>query len=76
MQYGPIKQKYCGENRYIGVKNILEFFISGNCTLTIKPRDAIQSMVRMEWSMAGFFQNGGTTKFADRMCAVLGIHAS
>jgi hypothetical protein len=40
-QYGPIKQRFCGENRYIGVKNILEFFISGNCTVIIKPRDAI-----------------------------------
>lgn len=26
-QYGEIKQKFCGENRYIGVKNILEFYI-------------------------------------------------
>jgi hypothetical protein len=27
-QYGEIKQKFCGENRYIGVKNILEFYIT------------------------------------------------
>lgn len=26
--------------------------------------------------MSGFFQNGGTTTFANRICAVLGIHAS
>lgn len=31
----------CGENRYIGVQNILEFYITAGCTLEIKPRDAI-----------------------------------
>lgn len=27
-QYGVIKQRECGENRYIGVQNILEFYIT------------------------------------------------
>ena len=44
--------------------------------MQIRPRDAIQSMVRMEWTMKAFFSSGGTSTFADRMCAVLGIHAS
>jgi hypothetical protein len=26
--YGEIKQRFCGENRYIGVKNILEFYVT------------------------------------------------
>jgi hypothetical protein len=39
--YGAIKQKHCGENRYIGVKNILEFYITKGCTLQVAPRDAI-----------------------------------
>lgn len=39
--YGEIKQSSCGENRYIGVQNILEFYITTNCTLHIQPRDAI-----------------------------------
>ncbi len=30
----------------------------------------------MEWTMSKFYSNGGTTKFADRLCAALGIHAS
>jgi hypothetical protein len=30
----------------------------------------------MEWTMNKFYSNGGTTKFADRLCAALGIHAS
>lgn len=47
MQYGPILQTKCGENRYIGVKNILEFYISVGCTLKIEPKDAIQTLVRM-----------------------------
>lgn len=32
-QYGEIKQRFCGENRYMGVVNILEFYITTNCTL-------------------------------------------
>jgi hypothetical protein len=40
-QYGEIKQSFCGENRYIGVKNILEFYITAGCTLHIAPRNAI-----------------------------------
>jgi hypothetical protein len=75
-QYGEIKQKYCGENRYIGVQNILEFYLTANCKLEIKPRNAIQTLVRMEWSMEEFFADGGTTKFIDRLTASLGIHAS
>lgn len=75
-QYGPIKQRFCGENRYIGVKNILEFYIVPGCMIHIKPRNAIQSMVRMEWTMEAFFNQGGTTKFVDRLAGSLGIHAS
>ena len=29
--YGEIKFTVCGENRYIGVKNILEFYITSGC---------------------------------------------
>jgi len=31
--YGSIKGRFCGENRYIGVKNILEFYLTAGCTL-------------------------------------------
>jgi hypothetical protein len=75
-QYGEINQRFCGENRYIGVQNILEFYITANCTLHIQPRDAIQALVRMEWTMAEFFADGGTTSFVDRLTSSLGIHAS
>lgn len=74
--YGPIKQSRCGENRYIGVKNILEFFITPDCFLEIKPRDAIQCAVRLEWSITEFFAAGGSTTFADRLAASIGIVAS
>jgi hypothetical protein len=74
--YGPITQAFCGENRYIGVKNILEFYLETGCTLFIKPRDAIQALVRMEWSLNDFFSSGGTTSFMDKISASLGIHAS
>jgi len=74
--YGPIMQTHCGENRYIGVKNILEFYLVNGCEVIIIPRDAIQSLVRMEWSLDEFFSGGGTTSFMDRVAAGLGIHAS
>jgi len=74
--YGEVKQKFCGENRFIGVKNILEFYIVPGCTLRIAPRNAIQTMVRMEWTFDEFFDNGGTTTFMDRVAGSLGIHAS
>lgn len=74
---GAITQtKGCGENRFIGVQNILEFYLTEGCDLQIKPRDAIQTMVRMEWTMDAFFSGGGTTQFIDRLTASLGIHAS
>jgi len=44
--------------------------------LQIAPRNAIQTMVRMEWSVDEFFNNGGTTSFVDRVAGSLGIHAS
>jgi hypothetical protein len=75
-EYGPITQSFCGENRYRAVKNILEFFVTGECELEIRPRDAIMTLVRMEWTMSEFFDNGGTTAFIDRLCASIGIHAS
>jgi hypothetical protein len=74
--YGEIKQKFCGENRYIGVANILEFYLEAGCNVVIKPRNAIQSLVRMEWTMEEFFADGGTTSFEDRLTGSLGIHAS
>lgn len=74
--YGGIKQAKCGENRFVGVKNELEFYIDSGCELQIAPRDAIQTKVRLEWTMDAFFAKGGTTAFVDRLCASLGIHAS
>jgi len=32
--------------------------------------------VRMEWTMAEFWDAGGVTSFVDRVAASLGIHAS
>jgi len=75
-EYGPVTGKKCGENRYVAVDNVLQFYITGECTLEIAPRDAIMTKVRMEWTMDEFFDNGGTTAFIDRLCASLGIHAS
>jgi len=74
--YGPVTGKYCGESRFIGVQNVLEFYLPAGCTVTVLPRDAVQTNVRMEWTLDAFFAKGGTTAFVDRVCAALGIHAS
>jgi hypothetical protein len=60
------------------VKNILEFYITADCEIVIRPRNAIQTMVRMEFTMQEFFkvEIGGTTRFVDRLCGVLGLHSS
>ena len=39
--YGPIKQRYCGENRYLGVESILEFYLNQGCEIKISPRNVI-----------------------------------
>ena len=31
----------CGENRYVGVVNILEFYLKKECTIFIEPIDSI-----------------------------------
>lgn len=68
--------KGCGENRYVGVQNILEFMLTPGCEVMIKPVDAILCNVRLKWTMDEFYKSGGTTSFADRVTAALGIHAS
>jgi len=40
-EYEEIKGTKCGENRFLGIKNILEFYITRGCFIKIKPRDAI-----------------------------------
>lgn len=74
--YGEVKGDFCGENRYVGVKNIMEFYLDTSCELHIQPRDAIQALVRMEWTVDEFFSAGGTSSFMDRVAGSLGIHAS
>lgn len=73
---GLIKQTHCGENRYLAQKSTLEFYMPAHCILEIRPRNVIQAMVRMKWDLDGFFSDGGTTTFADRMAGALGIPAS
>lgn len=53
----------CGENRYLGVVNYLEFFLTPGCQVVIIPRDAILCSVRLQWTVAEFFADGGTTTF-------------
>jgi len=66
----------CGENRFVGIENYLEFIITPWCRVDVSPLDAIQSNVRMAWTMDEFYASGGVTSFMDRVSAALGIHAS
>ena len=72
--YAKPTGRYCGENRYQGVVNRLQFWIEPGCTLYVVPRDAIMLAIRLEWTVKSFFQEKAIGKFTDRMAAVLGIH--
>ena len=65
----------CGTNRYVGVQNFLEFFLTPGCTANVIPRDAILCNVRLQWTLAEFFVSGETT-FTQRLASVLGIDIS
>jgi len=69
-------RKGCGENRFVGVDNFLEFYITVGCVVYVAPRNAIMGGVRLEWTMSEFYASGGVVSFADRVAFVLGIHAS
>jgi len=73
---GPVAKTSCGQNRYVGRGNFLEFYITPGCEILLKTRDAIQSSVRMEWTLEEFYADGGTSTFIDRVASVLGIHPS
>lgn len=66
----------CGENRFVGVENFLDFYLTPGCSIEIKPRDAILTSVRLEWTLEEFYAEQGVTRFSDRVAAALGIHRS
>lgn len=45
------KNKGCGENRYVGIENFLEFYITPDCDIEVVPRDALMTKVRLEWTL-------------------------
>lgn len=66
----------CGVNRYVGIENYLEFFVTPGCTVVVIPRDAILTSVRLDWTADEFFAGDGATTFTQRMASVLGVHIS
>ena len=74
--WGAVTGSFCGEWRYEGVINRLQFYITPGCTLYVYPRDAIMLGIRMEFTLDEFFDAGGVVTFTDRMAATLGIHAA
>lgn len=49
--YKVLSKTFCGENRFLGVDNILEFYLTFGCTISIVPRNAIMARIRLEWTM-------------------------
>jgi len=68
--------KGCGENRFVGIENYLEFIITNDCEVKVAPKDSIMSSVRLDWTLEGFYADGGVVSFTDRVAGALGIHAS
>ena len=69
--------KGCGENRQIvGSDSYIEFILTPLCEVFTEPITSIKANVRLDWTLDEFYASGGTTSFADRVCAALGIHAS
>lgn len=71
-----LKNKGCGENRFVGVENFLEFYLTTNCEIKVVPKDSIMISVRLDWTLDEFYADGGVTTFTDRISAVLGVHSS
>ena len=53
----------CGENRYLAIENILQFYLAPDCLIKIEPRNIVLAKVRLEWSLDEFYSSGGTTMF-------------
>lgn len=50
----------CGENRFVGgIDNYLEFVVTPECVVTVKPIDSFAANVRMDWTLDQFYSNGG-----------------
>lgn len=76
-RHAPLTQAQgCGENRFVGVENFLDFYLTPGCAIEIKPRDAIMTSVRLDWTLDEFYAEQGVTRFSDRVAAALGIHRS
>ena len=76
--WAAVTGRYCGEFRYEGVLNRLQFYIENfndsGCVLYVYPRDAVMLGIRLEFTLDEFFADGGIVTFTDRMAGVLGVH--
>ena len=58
-----LRESRCGENRYIGVVNILEFHMKKGCEVYIEKIESIQTSIRLNWTFSEFYRDGGATQF-------------
>lgn len=72
----PIKGLYCGENKFDATTNILEFYMSPNCTIWIEAVDVIQTNIRLNWTLNNFYKQGGVTTFKTNLAKSINIQPS
>lgn len=75
-QQAELKKRGCGENRFLGIEKILEFYLDEDCTIKVTDVQVIQTAVRLDIDIDSFFSGGGVTSFTDNIAGALGIHAS
>ena len=57
----PIMGNKCGENRY--EENMLEFYLTPNCSVWIENVDIIKANLRLNWTLKAFNDKGGVNTF-------------
>jgi hypothetical protein len=65
----------CGTNKFFYINGTIAFIVNGNsgCQVRVTITNNIQVTARLQTTVEEFFNNGGVTKFVDRMCAILNI---
>jgi hypothetical protein len=53
----------CGENRFVGIENYVEFYITPGCEVHIEPFNSVFTNIRMEWELDTFYEDGGYESF-------------
>jgi hypothetical protein len=72
----PINTSVCGSNLFFYKNYTIHFAVTGDpaCEVRVTLTNSIQLTARFAMDINDFFNTNGTTKFIDRMCALLQIN--